>query len=385
LPSARLPAPAPAPVPPKPVGEPRLAAAQALLASGDAAGARRELAQISADRLAAFRADERAAYDQLTAALAADRRRQIAADLAAALRRGDIRRIGAALTAAKWEPDLPAPVRRDLDRARQAVELDARLKRIDLAREPQEGLRTATDLLTLLPRDQRAGELREQAAKTIEDRADAALVGGDAEGAAALLDGLRQAWPNRPGLQDRASRVEALRRTDAQIESVLAAAGRAEAAGQPLQGLELLAGASPGPRYRERFRLQRERLDRLLAKLDAAPPSIALRPGWKPEYDKGATIAVPLRITDDLAVKSAELWVRPEGAAAYQLLPVRHLGGADWQADIPPQLHQNRTLEVYAVASDNSGHRSLLASQDQPLKLKRRNWIEKMLSGKGGE
>jgi len=375
-----------APTPAAPaVRDPRLQSADGLLAAGDAAGARRELAQISAAQLAALGPAERADYDRLSAALAADRRRQIAADLAAALRRGDIRRINAALTAAKWEPDLPAAVRRDLDRARQAVDLDARLGRTDVGQTPQDVLRGATDLLALLPRYGRAGALREQAAKAIEDQADAALAAGDGERAAGLLGGLRQAWPDRPGLQDRFERIEAQRRTDAQLDSVLAAAARAEAAAQPLQGLELLAGANPGGRYRERFRRQRERLEALLARLDAAPPTIALAAGFKLEYDKGARIVVPLRITDDLAVKSAECWVRAEGEATFRAVPVRHLSGADYAVDIPSELHQNRTVEMYAAASDNSGHRSLLGSRDQPLKLKRRNWIEKIFSGKEGE
>jgi hypothetical protein len=195
---------------------------------------------------------------------------------------------------------------------------------------------------------------------------------------------LRQAWPDRPGRQDRNERVEAQRRADAQLDATLAAAGRAEAASQPLQGLELLAGANPGGRYRERFRRQRERLEEILARLDAAPPTIALAPGFRLEYDKGARIAVPLRIADDLAVKSAECWVRPEGEPAFRPVPVRHLSGADYEVDIPPELHQNRTLEIYAAASDHSGHRSLLGSRDQPLKLKRRTWIEKIFSGKEG-
>jgi len=362
-----------------------LQAVDDLLAAGDAAGARRELAQISAAQLAALAPAERADYDRLAAALAADRRRQITADLAAALRRGDIRRINAALTAAKWEPDLPAAVRRDLDRARQAIDLDTRLGRTDVAQAPQDVLRGATDLLALLPRYSRASMLREQAAKTIEDQADAALAAGDGERAAGLLGGLRQAWPDRPGLQDRFERIERQRGADAQLDAVLAAAGRAEAAAQPLQGLELLAGANPGGRYRERFRRERERLEEMLARLDAAPPAIALAPGFRLEYDKGAHVVVPLRITDDLAVKSAECWVRTEGAAAYRAVPVRHLSGADYAVDIPPELHQNRTLELYAAASDHSGHRSLLGSRDQPLKLKRRNWIEKIFSGKEGE
>jgi hypothetical protein len=381
-----LPTASPAPPPVAPAArDPHLRAADERLAAGDAAGARRELAQISAAQLAALAPAERADYDRLAAALAADRRRQITADLAAALRRGDMRRINAALTAAKWEPDLPAAVRRDLDRARQAIDLDARLSRTDVGQAPQDVLRGATDLLALLPRYSQASVLREQAAKTIEDQADAALAAGDGERATGLLAGLRQAWPDRPGLQERFERIEGQRRADTQLDAVLAAAGRAEAAAQPLQGLELLAGANPGGRYRERFRRERERLEEMLARLDAAPPAIALAPGFRLEYDKGAHVVVPLRITDDLAVKSAECWVRSEGAAAYRAVPVRHLSGADYAVDIPPELHQNRTLELYAAASDNSGHRSLLGSRDQPLKLKRRNWIEKMFSGKEGE
>jgi hypothetical protein len=382
--TAASPAPAGAPPGAAPAGDPHLKAAAELLAAGDTAGARQQLAQISTERQAAFAPAERADYDQLAGAVSADLRRQIAADLAAALRRGDMRRLRAALTAAKWERDLPAAVRRDLDRARQAVDLDGRLARADLAQAPQEALRNATDLLALLPRYPWASELREQAAKAIEDQADAALAAGDGERGATLLAGLRQAWPDRPGLAERSERLDAQRRADGQLEAMLAAAGRAEAAGQPLQGLEALGGVNPGARYRERFRRQRERLEELLARLDAAPPTIALAAGFKLEYEKGARIAVPLRITDDLAVASAECWVRPEGAAAFQAVPVRHLSGADYEVDIAPELHQNRTVELYALASDHSGHRSLLGSREQPLKLKRRTWIEKIFAGKEG-
>jgi hypothetical protein len=367
----------------QPVLAPRLKEAREQLSSGDADGARRTLAQISMQEQAAFSPAEHADFDQLTAALAADRRSQIVADLAAGLRRGDIRRLNAALTAAKREPDLPAAVRRELARARQAVDLDTRLYQADKALSPQEVLRQATDLLALLPRYGRASDLRQQSAKALEDQADAALAAGDAERAAALVGALRQAWPDRPGLQDRTDRIESQRRADQRLEAVLASAGRAEAAGQPLQGLELLAGANPGGRFRDRFRQQRERLDELLARLDAAPPAISLRPGFKLEYDKGARIVVPLRITDDLAVKSAECWVRAEGDASFRAVPVRHLSGADYEIDIPPELHQNRTLELYATASDNSGHQSLLGSRDNPLKLKRRTWLEKVFRKEG--
>jgi hypothetical protein len=367
----------------QPVLDPRLKEAHDLLLGGDAAGARRTLAQVSAEEQAAFSPAERASFDQLTATLAADRRSQIVADLAAGLRRGDIRRLNAALTAAKREPELPAAVRRELARARQAVDLDTRLYQTDKAQSPQEVLRNATDLLALLPRYGRASDLRQQSAKTVEEQADAALAAGDSERAAALVGALRQAWPDRPGLQDRSDRIESQHHADQRLEAVLAAAGRAEAAGQPLQGLELLAAANPGGRFRDRVRQQRERLEELLARLDAAPPAISLRPGFKLEYDKGARVVVPLRITDDLAVKSAECWVRAEGDASFRAVPVRHLSGADYEIDIPPDLHQNRTLELYAAASDHSGHQSQLGSRDNPLKLKRRTWLEKVFRKEG--
>jgi len=375
---------APAPSGALAAAAPHLETAARLLAAGDGDGARRELAQITAAQQMAFGPAQRADYDQLAAALVADRRRQVTTELAAALRRGEMRRLRTAVTAAGRATDLPAAARRDLERGRQVLDLDGRLAHANLAQAPQEALRHATDLAALLPRYGRASELREQAAKAIEDQADAALAGGDGDRAASLLAGLRQAWPDRAGLAERAERLAAQRSADGQLDAALAAAARAESAGQPLQGLQALSGLSPGERHRESFRRQRERLEELLARLDASPPSIALGPGFKLEYEKGARIVVPLRITDDLAVKSAECWVRPEGATSYQPLPVRHLSGADYEVDIAPDLHQNRTVELYAAASDNSGHRSLLGSRDQPLKVKRRNWLEKIFAGKTG-
>jgi hypothetical protein len=369
---------------PEPALDARLKAVDDLLASGDTDGARRALAKITPADQAAFAPADRDAWQRLGDQAAAGRRSEIARNLAAGLRRGDVRRLGAALAAAQGVNDLPAPMRRDLDRARQAVDLDTQLAQPDRAQDPQAQLRKATDLLALVPRYAHAGELREQAAKAIEDQAAAALAAGDTDRAAALVAALRQAWPDRPGLQERTDAIETQHRADERLESVLAAAAKQEAAGQPLQGLETLAGATPSPHFRDRFRQQRDKLNQLLAKLDAAPPVIALRSGYKPEYDKGAQIVVPLRITDDLAVKSAECWVRAEGDATYKAVPVRHLSGAEYEVDIPPDLHQNRNLELYAAATDNSGHQTLLGSRDKPLKLKRRNWLEKMLNGKEG-
>ena len=231
-PAAELPAAAPQPL------DPRLAAAQALLAGGDPGGARRVLAEIPAGEAAGLAPADRADFERLTAALAADRRArrtQIAADLAAGFRRSDVRRLGAALSGARREPDLPPAIRQDLDRARQAVELDARLAQSDQSdqsdqsgqggavnraaqQSPGDVLHTATLLLAILPRHARALALRDQAARAVEAQADEALAAGDAGRAAALASSLRQDWPDRPGLQERATRIESQRRGDEHLE-----------------------------------------------------------------------------------------------------------------------------------------------------------------------
>ncbi len=47
--------------------------------------------------------------------------------------------------------------------------------------------------------------------------------------------------------------------------------------------------------------------------------------------------------------------------------------------DVPPDLHQNKTVELYVTATDPSGHVGQLGSADHPLKMKRKSWIDKIL------
>ena len=53
---------------------------------------------------------------------------------------------------------------------------------------------------------------------------------------------------------------------------------------------------------------------------------------------------------------------------------------------LPPDLHQNKTVELYVTAADPSGHVGQLGSADHPLKMKRKSWIDKILgkNEKGG-
>ena len=105
--------------------------------------------------------------------------------------------------------------------------------------------------------------------------------------------------------------------------------------------------------------------------------------GVTPEYEKGKTASIPLKITDDFGVKSVEGWARPE-KGQYVKVTVRHLSGSDYVMDVPPDVHHDETIEYYATATDASGHVGLLASADHPNKVKRKGWLKKILGGKEG-
>jgi hypothetical protein len=279
---------------------------------------------------------------------------------------------------------LPPVVQRDVERARHAVALAARLSRAQQRSQGPEVLQLAAELQQALPAYAKATAAREEAAAQIETRADAAIDAGQYDRAQADLETLRAAWPDRPRLADRLARIGAQRQADAKLDAALAGAARAEQAGQPQQGLDLLAGAAPGSRYAERFRQQRDRLAAVLARLDSAPPRVALREGSKLEYDKDQPALVRLRVTDDFQVKSVECWARAEGGS-YERIAVAHLSGADYQAAIPVAVHGNKPVELYVIASDLSGHQGTLGTSQQPLKMKRKSWLSRVLGGGKGD
>jgi len=363
--------PAPAPV------NPQIELAEAYLASGNEAGARQALQSIPPEQQAAFSAAERDRFQRASTALEHDRREQLVKDLVDGFGKGNLGRLNEALASAKGMADLPAPIQQDLDRAKRAVALAARLNRAQRSRNYAEVFTLAAQLQQVLPASDRGAEAREQAARALEAGADAAVEAGQFDSAQTSLESLRAAWPDRPQLAERLARVGAQRQADAQLEAVLAATARAEHASQPLQGLELLAGAKPNARFADRFRQQKDRLSELLARLDKDPPRVALRES-KLEYEKGKPARVQLRVTDDFRVKSVEGWARPEGGS-YQSVPVRHDSGADYTVEIPESVHGNKPIELYVTATDYSGHQGALGSAEQPIKVKKKGWFSKLL------
>jgi hypothetical protein len=102
-----------------------------------------------------------------------------------------------------------------------------------------------------------------------------------------------------------------------------------------------------------------------------------------PEYEKGKTATIPLRITDDLGVKTVEGWARPE-EGQYVKVTVRHLSGENYVMDVAADVHQNEVIEYYATATDASGNVGKLASAEHPNKVVRKSWLKKILGKKDG-
>jgi hypothetical protein len=375
--------PPPAPARPLPV-HPQLALAQTSLAAGDLKGVKTALAALTPADQAAFRPDEKDLYQRLTDALTPLKREELASSLARALEKGDLRQLRSladSVPAADQEA-LPPDVQANLARARKLVDLDSKLTRAVRTGNALEMIHQADALLAELPRAGRAREQRERAAGSIEIAADSEIESGQYDAALNRLNGLKQAWPDRAGLAASIDRVGAERKADQDQESLLAAVSAAERSNRPLEAQKLLAGVKPTRRYAERFQEARQRVDGEVAQLDRQPPSITAR-GVTPEYEKGKTASIPLKVTDDFGVKSVEGWARPE-KGQYAKVTVRHLSGSDYVMDVPQDVHHDETIEYYATATDASGHVGQLASADHPNKVKRKGWLKKIFGGKEG-
>lgn len=392
-PAAETPAPPlPAPTAPKeepqpttPPVPPQIVRAETLLAAGDPGAAKDALATIPAAEKDALTGEARERYQRLTAALAQTEHPSLAGELGADLGSGDLARLRSAVASVRpaERKSLPPSVRKDLDRAVKALEADARLTRAQQEGGHEKVVEEAATLLALVPHSSRAREARDFAAAALDAEADAAIAAGRLDAALQSLESLRRGWPDRPGLATRIAQVEADRKDDQRLESLLADVAREAKANGPQSALRLLTGTPPNPRFAERFRQAKAGLEAQIAGLDRTPPVLAIPAAWEAAYDKGESVKVPLLVSDEHAIASVELWARPEGGR-FEKVPVRHVTGAQYVAEILPALHQNKTVELYATASDASGNQGQLGSADNPRKIKRKKWYEKLIPGKSG-
>ncbi len=220
--------------------------------------------------------------------------------------------------------------------------------------------------------------LRAKAAAALEEQAEALAREGKYAEAQAPLETVLRTWPQRDVARERTRIYAEARDLTARQEALLEALPNAERKRQPHEGLEMLRGVEPVPHLAAQFADLRKRLEEQLAVLDRQPPKILLRDGYFLDYDRGQVIEVSFRVTDDYLVKSVKLLVRPEGGRWREVPLERSTLG--YTAEIRPDVHRNGNLQMYAVATDASGHEGFFGTPDAPKTVQRRKGFERMVN-----
>ena len=387
------PIPTRAPVPtevPLPALHPGLEYAQNALIDGDPEAARGELSALTEEEIEAFTEDEQALYDELTAALEGGRRDQSIKDLRGGLSWSSVkmlRRAVAGLSGLEDDEIAAVPgLAGDLERAREALRLHTLMYRARDNGDNVQLLERASAMIEVLPDYSIAIAWREEAAVSLEAEAEAAAQSGQFERALAAIEPISRFWPEREGTEDRIARYRRLqeehrrlREDESNYEGVLAAAAERGEAGAPDEGLRLLTNRRAPDSLAQRQRELVARLAAQLAELDASPPQVELAPGSELVYRKNHPVTITFRITDDYRVVDTVLMVRAQGSSEYGELPLSGPDGDRYSLEIGPELHQNQNLEIYFEALDVSGHVGRLGSPSEPLLLKRKGLLKKIL------
>lgn len=308
--------------------------------------------------------------------LAASALETVPQDLASGLRGGDLGALESVVEVAS-DRDLPPRQLGDLARARNLV------NQYELARAAAAGGDHAQVLerframegLSRTLRDPL--ELRDRAARALEDDAHALASEGRYDEALRRLGPLLRDWPERAGIKDLAKRYETASASEPQQLAILDSVPSYESRRKPSEALDLLRPLQPTPHLEQRFAEAKQRLEAQLAQLDVEPPQVVLRPGYPLDYWRGSMVTLSFRVTDDYEVKSVKVFARPEAGRMTEL-PLQK-SGFGWDVKIPPSFHQNGTVELYVVATDRSGHEGYLGSKENPLRLKRRQGFQQLL------
>ena len=353
-----------------------LLAAEEAAAAGNNAAAQAALAAINAQDELAFGPAELGRFNSVRSSLNRQRRESILADLQQGLTNGNLRVVRDTLRRLTREDE--AALGGDPDAAQTFEEARRAINLLTLATKAQQAgtngqaLEHASALVALAPRSSQAVELREKAAAGLERDAETLAGRGQFELAQERLDTLARHWSGRSGLASRIERLRAAEANEQKLAALLAQAEQAVSERRPDRGLELLRSMTPPPYYEQRFRDARQRLEAVLREIDANPPGLEIPGTLKLEYSKNKSFVLVVRITDDHAVKSAALFLRVKEAEHYKELALRRTQESEWSGEITAALHENKAVEFYVVATDQSGHTGLLGSPQQPLTLKKK-------------
>jgi tetratricopeptide (TPR) repeat protein len=314
-----------------------------------------------------------AAIQQTLAAAALE---TVPQDLAGGLRGGDLGTLESVVEVAS-DRDLPPRQWGDLARARNLVNQYELARAAAAAGDHAQVLERfrAMEGLSRTLRDPL--ELRDRAAQALEGDAHALAAEGRYDEALRRLGPLLRDWPERAGIKDLVKRYETASASEAQQQALLDSVPSYESRHKPSEALDLMRPMQPTPHLEQRFAEAKQRLEAQLARLDAEPPQVVLRPGYALDYWRGTVVNLSFRVTDDYEVKSVKVFARPEAGRMTEL-PLKK-SGFGWDVSIPPSFHQNGTVELYVVATDLSGHEGYLGTKENPLRLQRRQGFQQLL------
>jgi hypothetical protein len=297
-------------------------------------------------------------------------------DLANGLRNGDLATLQNVVEIAA-DGDLPPSQRGDLERARRLVGL---YRQAQAAAAGGDQVRVLADFHAMDGLARALGdplELRDRAARSLEADAAALARDGKYAEAEARLDPILASWPARSGVKELVKGYRVAAANESAQLALLDSLPVYERRRKPGEALDLLRPLTPTPHLEARIAEARQRMEALLAQLDAQPPEVKLRDGYVLDYARGALVILSFRVTDDYQVEKVKLYAKPE-AGRMRELPLQRQG-LNYTAEIPASIHQNGTVEFYVVATDLSGHEGSLGSKENPLRLKRRQGFERLI------
>jgi|HubBroStandDraft_3_1064219.scaffolds.fasta_scaffold00532_6 hypothetical protein len=371
---------APPPPPPPPVESARakLARAESYLVEGRSGDPqlRAALGSLTFAEQGALPAGGCAEVGALEQTLTQTARETVPADLAVALRGGDLALLARVVEIGS-EQDVPSTMKADFARARSLVTLYREAEASARAGASAQVLQRFQSLDAMQKNVRDPQELRAHAAAALENSAESLGRDGKYAEALAQLEAVLSSWPERTGIRDLVKTYQQYARDEEAQKTLLDGLPSYERRRKPAEALDLMRDLKPTPHLAAALAAARKRLEDQLAQLDAQPPEVKLRDGYLLEYSRGTVVTLSFRVTDDYQVKSVKMLARPQGGRMREM-PLQK-SGLSYSIEIPPGFHQNGTVDFYVVATDLSGHEGRLGSPERPLQLKRRQGFEPML------
>jgi hypothetical protein len=216
-----------------------------------------------------------------------------------------------------------------------------------------------------------AWDLRERAATQIERAVDELIGTGQLEEADSRLARLRELWPDRAGLAGRQQRIQGQRQSQARWDTLLRSIEQTAESGRLHEAIGMFEGVDVPERYGQRFAELREQLQQRFRAADQQPPSVTLASAADVEYRRNEPITIELLVRDDYAVVGVVLQAR-RARGQYQEIEVERVSADRYRAEIPVSVHDNeRNVEIWAEATDHSGHATRIGSPEQPIEIRR--------------